>query len=76
MKRGLETQPRNMNSKIELEFEGLDINQTEHIREIINVMFESGAFYIRNGKVVLHFDHEGTLQEVGVDHKRWKRRKS
>lgn len=64
-----------MSTKIELDFEGLDFKQTEHIREIINVMFESGAFMIKNGKVLLHFDHEGTLQEVAVDHKRWKRRK-
>ena len=64
-----------MNSEIKLEFEGLNFKQTEHIREVINILFEAEAFTVRNGKVIMHFDHEGTLQEVSVDHKRWKRRK-
>lgn len=62
-------------SNIHLELEGLSQTQLEQMRSVIDAMFEANVFFIRNGKVILHFDNEGKLQEIAVDNKRWKRKK-
>ena len=61
---------------ITLELEEIDPNTLALIRGNIHAMIEQGAFSIKNGRVVLHFDHTGTLQIIAVDYIKWKREKA
>ena len=49
--------------------------EIERCRAIIHTLFESGFFKIKNGKATVHFDHQGTIQQIGVDSIQWKRDK-
>lgn len=60
---------------ITITLEGATFEQTERCREMIHTMFEQGIFHIKNGKALLHFDHEGQLQQIEVDLIKWKRNK-
>ena len=50
--------------------------EVERCREIIHTLFESDFFKIKNGKATVHFDHQGIVQQIGVDSIRWKRDKN
>lgn len=65
-----------MQSNITLKFEGLNEQELRRVHDTINTLFERDVFFMKNGQVILHFDHEGILQEIGFNYKRWKRRKS
>lgn len=62
-------------SEIKLQLDGMDERGVHRLREHIDIMFENGVFMLRNGKAILNFDHEGTLQEIAFDYKKWKRKK-
>lgn len=61
--------------QITLEFEGLTPTELTKIQETIHILHKRDVFNMKNGKVILHYDHDGTLQEIAFDYKRWKRRK-
>jgi len=61
--------------RITLEFEGLTPQELQRIQDTIHILHKRDVFNMKNGKVILHYDYEGTLQEIGFEYKRWKRRK-
>lgn len=46
------------------------------IEKNLHAMIEQGAFSVRNGRVVLHFDHLGNLQIIAFDFIKWKRERA
>jgi len=64
-----------MTGTIFITLEGATFEQTERCRAIINILFNNDIFSIRNGSVTLHFDYEGTLNEIEINVKKWKRNK-
>lgn len=55
--------------------EGVEQNEIERYRELIHTLILQGAFNVKNGKVTLHYDHEGELQEIEFNIKRWRKNK-
>lgn len=60
---------------ITLTFEPISQEETARFKTIFDAIFLSGGLNVRNGQVVLHFDHEGTLQLIETHEKRWLKRK-
>lgn len=78
VKRGSVTQLGNMsdwNAQIKLDLAGMGMRETEMMRQTIEILFQNGVFHLKNGKAILNFDHEGILQEIAFDYKRWRRKK-
>lgn len=65
----------NLPGIIQIVLPGVTFEETERCRAIIHTLFQNEIFNIRNGKATLHFDHEGTLQQIQVDTTRWRRDK-
>lgn len=65
-----------MRNIITLEMPELNEEELRRVRETIHTLAERDVFMMRNGSATLHFDAEGTLQEIEFKYKRWKRRKS
>lgn len=61
--------------KITLEIPGLNEKEAKIVQDTIQVLSERDVFLMRNGSATLHFDAEGSLQEIEFKYKRWKRRK-
>lgn len=64
-----------MTSIITLEIDGLSQEQTRKYKEVIDILIINGIMNIRNGKAILNFDHEGVLQEIEVNLKKYRRKK-
>lgn len=62
-------------AELKFEFEGANPEALERYRQTIETIIAQGALNLRNGKVILNFDHEGSLQEIGFDYKRWRKKK-
>jgi hypothetical protein len=62
--------------ELNLFFNNLNEAEFKRVSDSIQTMQERDVFMMKNGQVVLHYDHEGTLQEIGFNYKRWKRRKT
>ena len=60
---------------ITINLEGVSLEETEKCRLVIHTLITQGLFSIRNGSMNLHFDHEGTLQEIEVHVKKWRKNK-
>lgn len=60
---------------INLKLEGITFEETERLRELIHTLIINGALHVKNGQTILHFDHEGTIQEIEIHYKRWKKNK-
>jgi hypothetical protein len=60
---------------INIKLEGIETPELERVRCIIQTCFEQGLFNVRNGKVSLNFDSDGTLQEMDFSVKKWRRNK-
>ena len=58
---------------IEIKLEGATLEQTERYRLLLTTLLSSGALDVKNGSATLHFDFEGTLQEVETHVKRWRK---
>ncbi len=58
-----------------LHIDNIPLNDVERYREIIGICLEKGVFNLKNGKVTLMFDNQGSLAEVEVYQKRFKRDK-
>jgi hypothetical protein len=63
------------NATIKLDFAGVSQRELVSIQQTIEILFQSGVFHIKNGKAILNFDHEGVLQEISLDYKKWRRKK-
>lgn len=59
-----------------LDFDGLSQEGAERIRLIIVELFKAGVFAVKSGSATIHFDHEGTLQEISTNVKRYRRMKT
>jgi len=62
--------------ELNLFFNNLNETEFKRVTDAVQTMQERDVFMMKNGKVELHYDHEGNLQEIGFTYKRWKRRKS
>lgn len=60
---------------ITINLEGVSFEETEKCRRVLHTLISQGLFNIRNGSMNLHFDFEGTLQEIEVHLKKWKKNK-
>ena len=60
--------------KITLDIEGISKDETLKYQEILAILVSSGALSLKNGKAILHFDHEGTFQGVELDYWPFKRK--
>jgi hypothetical protein len=66
-------------SNKEIKFEFPDDTKPEdlvRIQQTIHQMLAEGVFSIKNGRVILHFDHLGILQIVAFDFIKWRRKSS
>ena len=61
--------------RIEVDIPDKDSSESARYQEIIVSLIGCGALDLKNGKAVLHFDHEGTYQGVQLDYWAFKRRK-
>jgi len=60
--------------KIELEVAGITHEETLKLQEILTALVSSGAWRMKNGKAIIHFDSTGTFQGVQMDYWAWKRK--
>ena len=60
---------------IVIDLENVSLEETERYRKIIHLLFETGAFNVKNGKAILHFDSVSELQQVELDFIRWRKGK-
>lgn len=61
--------------RINLDIEGITLEQTLKYQEILTALIASGALNIRNGKAVLHFDHANEFQGVVLEYWAVKKRR-
>lgn len=62
------------NASLHFEFDGaVNKDVVEKMREGIQILIAQQVFGVRNGKVTLNFDHEGTLQEIEFNYKKWRK---
>jgi len=50
--------------------------ETNTLRDYFVRLAQIGIHRFKNGKVVMHFDHDGTLQKITTDKTEWKRKKA
>lgn len=61
-----------MISTIQIQIENIGIKELERCREILHLLFEQGVMNVRNGKVILNFDSDGTLRLINFDVTKWR----
>lgn len=62
--------------KISIEFRDTPFENIERYRGIIEILLRQRVFDIRSSQVILHFDHQGILQEIEFARiKIWRREK-
>lgn len=59
---------------IKIEIDGLSPQELDRCKSIIDTLLIEKVFFIRNGSVELHFDNDGSMNDI-VFHTRWKRNK-
>lgn len=59
---------------IEIALTGATAIQTTRCQSIILQLFESGFFDVRNGKAIIHFDHEANMQQIEYDFIKWRKK--
>lgn len=64
-----------MQGEIKIKLEGASWEETERCRAMIHLLFQQGVFNVRNGKVILNFDHNGLLSVIEKDVIAWRRDK-
>ena len=60
---------------INISLDGINDLELNRVKCIIETCLEQGLFNVRNGKVALNFDSDGTLQEMEFSVKKWRRNK-
>lgn len=63
-----------MEGHILIKLEGVSPKELDRCKEIIDTLFVRKVLSIRNGSATLHFDNDGTLQEITYE-TRWRRNK-
>lgn len=61
---------------LRFELEGVNATTTDRWRRGIDTMLMQGVLNVKNGKVILNFDHEGELQEIEFNFKQWRKKKA
>jgi len=61
---------------IHIQLEGASFQETERCRLIIHELFTQGFFSLRNGKAIVHFDHDANMQQIEYDYIKWRRGKT
>lgn len=64
-----------MISTITIQLEGIGLTELERCRQIVETLFSQGVFNVRNGKIILNFDSDGTLQQIDFNVSKWRRNK-
>ena len=67
---------KNLPGVIQVILPNTPFEEVERCRQIIHTLFESDFFKIKNGKAMIHFDHMGIVQQIGIDAINRKRDKS
>ena len=62
-------------SEIVITLQGAGEEQTNRIKRILEILFDQNIFDFRNGKIVLHFDHQGTLRVIDWEKTKWRKEK-
>lgn len=70
------TEPFIPDAQIKVDLQGVGLDTSNKWREIIETLITQGAFSVKNGKVIMNFDHEGNLMEISFDFKKWRRGKN
>lgn len=60
---------------IEIKIDGITQPETFRLREVIHTLIGNGCLNVRNGRVILHFDNDATLQQIEIEHIKWRRPK-
>jgi hypothetical protein len=55
--------------------DNVSLVEADRYRQMILTLFEQGFFTLRNGKVIVHFDHQGELQQIEREYVQYKRGK-
>lgn len=59
---------------ITIEVDPMSFEEAERVRGIFLALLGSGALNVKSGSATLHFDHQGTLQEIAVQFvRKWRR---
>ena len=61
-----------MISTIQIQIENIGALELERCRQILHTLFEQGAMNVRNGKVTLNFDSDGTLRQLDFNVTKWR----
>lgn len=61
--------------KITIQSPDIKDKEAQRALDIIFKQFDEGVFNIRNGKAVLNFDSDGTLQTIEFNVTKWRRNK-
>lgn len=61
-----------MISTIQIQIENIGFKELERCRQILHCLFEQGALNVRNGKVTLNFDSDGTLRQLDFNVTKWR----
>lgn len=64
------------NARLLFELEGANPALVEKMREGIQTLIAQQVFGIKNGKVTLNFDADGTMQEIEFNYKKWRKSKT
>lgn len=56
------------------ELEGVTEEEAHRFRQSLDTIISQGVLGLHDGKAVLSFDYEGTLREISVDFKKWRRK--
>ena len=62
-------------ANITIEIDPISFEEAERIRGIIMSLIGSGGLSVKSGSTTLHFDVDGTLQEIEVKYiRKWRRK--
>ena len=61
-----------MISTIQIQIENIGALELERCRNILHLLFEQGAMNVKNGKVTLNFDSDGTLRQLDFNVTKWR----
>ena len=62
-------------SQIIINLGGATQEQTNRMKRILEILFDQNIFNFQNGKIVLHFDSEGTLRVIDWEKTKWRKEK-
>ena len=60
---------------INIVLDNISKEETLRLREIIHTLIANGCLNIRNGRAIIHFDNDAVLQQIEIEHIKWRRPK-